>query len=186
MSFGKSFPIRQIYIKTTLCKGEKPCNYRDCQLASSALKNHPSKRKISKTCIDIIVQRMHVHVKLFISMQENLYTVVPVTATRPVPPRGQFVFIGRSLRVKCERMFYFRVKCEFLLIIMSRVTGWRRRFSRLRTVVARNRRKHVHITRIFVFAIGGMFLPYSWSNIYVFRSRGQRLGTSVTVFMGYN
>lgn len=129
---------------------------------------------------------MHVHVKLFISMQENLYTVVPVTATRPVPPRGQFVFIGRSLRVGCERMFCFRVKGEFLLIIMSRVTGWRRRFSRLRTVVVRNRRKHVHITRIFVLTIGGISLPYLRCSIYVFRSRGQRLGTFATVSMGYN
>lgn len=129
---------------------------------------------------------MHVHVKLFISVRDNLCPVPPTTATRPAPPRGQFVFIGRSLRVGCERMFCFRVKGEFLLIIMPRVTGWRRRFSRLCTVVVRNRRKYVHITRIFVFTIGGTPLPYSWSNIYVFHSYWQRLGTSVTVSMGYN
>ena len=129
---------------------------------------------------------MHIHVKLFISVRDNLCPVPPSTATRSVPPRRQFVFIGRSLRVKYERMFCFWAKGEFLLIIMSRVTGWRRRFSWLRTVVARNRRKYVHITRIFVLTIGGTPLPYLRCNIYVFRSRGQRLGTSVTVSMGYN
>ena len=153
---------------------------------ATARATYPPRGKISKSCIDIIVQRMHVHVKLFISVRDNLCPVPPSTATRPVPPRGQFVFIGRSLRVRCERAFYFWVKCEFLLIIMSHVTGLRRRFSRIRTVIVRKRRKHIHMTRMFASAIGGMSLPYLRYNIYVFRSRGQRLGTSVTVSMGYN
>ena len=127
---------------------------------------------------------MHVHVKLFISVQGNLYAVVPMTATRPVPPRRRFVFIGRSLRVGCKRMFCFRVKGEFLLIIMSRVTGGRRRFSRLRTVVVRSRRKYIHMTRIFSSAFGGMPLPYLRCNICVFRGRGQRQSCVATATTG--